>query len=364
RSSTSWPWRARTSTRWKRSSWRFTPTRPCPKPWPRRRSIRSVAWWTCEGSPRDRSRRPGVRHRIRGRDYRGRARHRADAGAPREPFEHAGERRRSVPGGDARRPRRRRDLRLASQSLAGQPVAARRYRRPVGRGGAARGLPGLADRPSARHPGARRVGRRELRARGRGQCLVRAGKPGRRVEGWRVTQRRVQVIEAGRIPYGEALDWQRAVAQARIDGRLAEDLLLLLEHPPVVTLGRTARAAHLLHAEGVDVLEVERGGDVTFHGPGQLVGYPILDLRGYRQDLHWYLRTLEDALIAALAELGVPAERKTGYTGVWTGAGGGREIARSGGHVKPRVRWHGFAWSLTTGRAQLQRTGPWGIRGG
>jgi len=89
-----------------------------------------------------------------------------------------------------------------------------------------------------------------------------------------VTQRRVQVIEAGRIPYGEALDWQRALAQARIDGRLAEDLLLLLEHPPVVTLGRTARAAHLLHAEGVDVLEVERGGDVTFHGPGQLRSSP------------------------------------------------------------------------------------------
>src|SRR5205807_1347530 len=220
----------------------------------------------------------------RGRDYRGRARHRADAGAPREPFEHAGERRRSGPGGDARRPRRRRDLRLASQSLAGQPVAARRYRRPVGRGGAARGLPGLADRPSARHPGARRVVRRELRARGRGQCLVRAGKPGRRLEGWRLT-----------------------------------------------------------------------------HRPGQLVGYPILDLRGYRHDLHWYLRTLEDALIAALAELGVPAERNAGYTGVWTR--GGRKIASIGIHVKQWVTWHGFALNVTTDLGEFERIVPCGIEG-
>ena len=80
--------------------------------------------------------------------------------------------------------------------------------------------------------------------------------------------RRVRVIEAGRIPYHQALDWQRGLAQARIDGRLEEDLLLLLEHPPVVTLGRTAQGSHVLRPEGVDVVEVERGGDVTFHGPG------------------------------------------------------------------------------------------------
>ena len=176
-----------------------------------------------------------------------------------------------------------------------------------------------------------------------------------------MTGRRVRVIETGRIPYREALEWQRALAQARIDGRLGEDLLLLLEHPPVVTLGRTARAAHLLHPEGVDVLEVERGGDVTFHGPGQLVGYPILDLRGYRQDLHWYLRTLEDALIAALAELGVPAERNAGYTGVWTR--GGRKIASIGIHVKQWVTWHGFALNVTTDLGEFERIVPCGIEG-
>src|SRR5207248_5996835 len=150
-----------------------------------------------------------------------------------------------------------------------------------------------------------------------------------------------------------------------IDGRLEEDLLLLLEHPPVVTLGRTAPGggAHVLRPEGVDVVEVERGGDVTFHGPGQLVGYPILDLRGppYRQDLHWYLRTLEEALIAALAELGMPAERRAGYTGVWTG--GGRKIASIGVHVKQWVTWHGFALNVTTDLSEFERIVPCGISG-
>jgi len=173
-----------------------------------------------------------------------------------------------------------------------------------------------------------------------------------------VSRRRVQVVEAGRVPYDRALAWQRTLAAARIDGRLEEDLLLLLEHPPVVTLGRTAQEAHVLRRDGVEVVAVERGGDVTFHGPGQLVGYPILDLRGYRQDLHWYLRTLEHALIVALAELGIPAERNAGYTGVWTR---GRKIASIGVHVKQWVTWHGFALNVTTDLAQFDRIIPCGI---
>ncbi len=177
-----------------------------------------------------------------------------------------------------------------------------------------------------------------------------------------MSRRRVQVVGAGRVRYDRALDWQRTIAQARIDGRLEEDLLLLLEHPPVVTLGRTAREAHVLRSDGLDVVEVERGGDVTFHGPGQLVGYPIFDLRRppYRQDLHWYLRTLEDALIVALAELGIPAERNAGYTGVWTR---GRKIASIGVHVKQWVTWHGFALNVTTDLAQFERIVPCGIPG-
>lgn len=175
-----------------------------------------------------------------------------------------------------------------------------------------------------------------------------------------MTERVLEVVEAGLVPYGEALAWQRRLAQERIAGTLAHDVLLLLEHPPVVTLGRNSRDAHLLHAEGIDVVAVERGGDVTFHGPGQLVGYPILDLTHYRPDLHWYLRTLEQALIEALGNLGLPAERNPGLTGVWTR---GRKIASIGIHVKQWVTWHGFALNVTTDLTHFDRIVPCGIAG-
>jgi lipoyl(octanoyl) transferase len=175
-----------------------------------------------------------------------------------------------------------------------------------------------------------------------------------------VSDRTVEVVHAGVVPYAAALAWQRSLAQARLAGHLMHDVLLLLEHPPVVTLGRTARAAHVLRPDGVDVFEIERGGDVTFHGPGQLVGYPILDLTGHKPDLHWYLRTLERALIAALAELGIPAGRNPGATGVWTD---NRKIASIGVHVKQWVTWHGFALNVTTDLSQFGRIVPCGIPG-
>ena len=170
----------------------------------------------------------------------------------------------------------------------------------------------------------------------------------------------LEVIRPGTVPYGEALEWQRQLAEDRIAGRLPHDLLVLLEHPPVVTLGRNSHAAHLLQPHGIDVFEVERGGDVTFHGPGQLVGYPILDLKAYTQDLHWYLRTLEQALIDALRLLDIPAERNPGFTGVWTR---GRKIASIGVHVKQWVTWHGFALNVTTDLSHFDRIVPCGIQG-
>ena len=177
-----------------------------------------------------------------------------------------------------------------------------------------------------------------------------------------MTRRSIEVIRAGVVPYAEALAWQRALAQARLEGRLPQDVLLLLEHPPVLTLGRTARETHLLRSEGIDVFAVERGGDVTYHGPGQLVGYPILDLAGYRKDLHWYLRTLEQALIDALAELGVAGARNPGHTGVWVRREEGvRKIASLGVHVKQWVTWHGFALNVTTDLAQFDRIVACGI---
>jgi lipoyl(octanoyl) transferase len=175
-----------------------------------------------------------------------------------------------------------------------------------------------------------------------------------------VTGRVLEVVRAGVVPYAEALEWQRSLAQARIDGRQANDLLLLLEHPAVVTLGRNSDAGHLLSRDGIEVFEIERGGDVTFHGPGQLVGYPIIDLTGHKRDLHWYLRTLEQALIDALAGLGIAAERNPGYTGVWTN---GRKIASIGIHVKQWVTWHGFALNVTTDLSQFGRIVPCGIPG-
>ena len=170
--------------------------------------------------------------------------------------------------------------------------------------------------------------------------------------------------QLGTVPYVEGLELQRDLARRRITGEIDEDLLLLLEHPPVVTLGRTAKEAHIvssperLRARGVEVHEVERGGDVTFHGPGQLVGYPILDLKRHRQDLHWYLRQVEEALIVALGAVGIDAERHSGYTGVWTK---GRKIASIGVHARDWVTWHGFALNVTTDLSYFELIVPCGI---
>lgn len=173
------------------------------------------------------------------------------------------------------------------------------------------------------------------------------------------------IVGLGRMGYAEALDIQRGLARGRIDGTVHRDLLLLVEHPPVVTLGRATRSAHLttpvaaLEARGVSVHEIERGGDVTFHGPGQLVGYPIFDLDEHRRDLHWFLRQIEAALIATLAGFGIPAERREGLTGVWTR---GRKIASIGIHVKQWVTWHGFALNVTTDLSYFELIVPCGIQ--
>ena len=159
------------------------------------------------------------------------------------------------------------------------------------------------------------------------------------------------VVRLGRMGYEECLELQREVARQRISGAIRNDVLLLVEHPPVVTLGRSSKQKNLvstpayLASRGVELFEVERGGDVTFHGPGQLVGYPIFDLKRHRQDLHWYLRSVEEALIRTLSGYGIPGERSTGYTGVWTR---GRKIASIGVHARDWVTWHGFALNVTT----------------
>ena len=171
------------------------------------------------------------------------------------------------------------------------------------------------------------------------------------------------VRDLGVVPYGDALELQRRLAEDRIAGRIP-DTLLLLEHPPVITLGRGTKQTSLpidvlaLQRRGIETFEIERGGDVTYHGPGQLVGYPIIDLQQHKPDLHWYLRQLEAMLIDTLASLGIAAERNTGFTGVWTG---GRKIASIGIHVRQWVTWHGFALNVTTDLSPFSLIVPCGI---
>ncbi len=178
------------------------------------------------------------------------------------------------------------------------------------------------------------------------------------------SSRRLLVATLGVVPYSDALELQRACARARIDGRIDQDVLILLEHPPVVTTGRGTRAQNLLldagalASRGIELFDVERGGDVTFHGPGQLVGYPIVDLRRHKEDLHWYLRQVEQVLIDALTPFGVHAARNPGKTGVWTN---GRKIASIGVHAKQWVTSHGFALNVTTDLSYFDVMVPCGI---
>ncbi len=179
-----------------------------------------------------------------------------------------------------------------------------------------------------------------------------------------MTRLPLEIIDLGRRRYGEVLELQRELCRRRVAGEITADLLLLVEHEPVITLGRGTRPSSLilppaeLEARGLEVFEVERGGDVTYHGPGQLVGYPILDLNALRPDLHWYLREVEALLIDALAELEVRAERRMGLTGVWTRD---RKIASIGIHVKQWVTIHGFALNVINNLDKFGLIVPCGI---
>ena len=167
----------------------------------------------------------------------------------------------------------------------------------------------------------------------------------------------------GRVSYAEAWDLQRALWEGRTDARTSDDYLLLLEHPPVYTLGRNADDTNLLASErelasiGAEVFHVDRGGDITFHGPGQLVGYPILRLADPMQIVP-YVRKLEEVLIAALGDWGIGAWAEAGYTGVWTEAG---KVAAIGVRVARQVTMHGFALNLHTDMEFFTRMNPCGI---
>ncbi|MFQ5523085.1 MAG: lipoyl synthase [Acidimicrobiia bacterium] len=167
----------------------------------------------------------------------------------------------------------------------------------------------------------------------------------------------------GRLPYEEAWDLQRAIHEGKVVGRTSDDYLLLVEHPPVFTIGRNGDGANLVAGEaaaraaGAEVYHVDRGGDITFHGPGQLVGYPILRLDDPRQIVP-YVRRIEEALIRTLADFEVEAWREDGYTGVWTAQG---KAAAIGVRVSRRVTMHGFALNLDPDLGFFQMMNPCGI---
>jgi lipoyl(octanoyl) transferase len=170
----------------------------------------------------------------------------------------------------------------------------------------------------------------------------------------------LRVWHGGLVEYDRAVAWQEALVAERLAG--APDTLLLLEHPPVYTLGRGADPRHLNDAAGgtVPVVRAHRGGEVTYHGPGQLVGYPILGLKPLRPDVRWYLRTLEEALVGALATVGVRAARRDGLTGVWVGE---RKIASIGVALRRWVSWHGFALNVGPDLGGFDAITPCGIAG-
>jgi lipoyl(octanoyl) transferase len=177
--------------------------------------------------------------------------------------------------------------------------------------------------------------------------------------------RSLEVRQLGRIGYAEALELQRGLVDDRKAGRIG-DLLLLVEHPPVLTLGvrRGGGRAHILAhpdtlaARGIEVFETGRGGDVTYHGPGQVVGYPILDLKPDRQDVHRYMRDLEETLIRAVGDLGIRATRLSGLTGIWAN---GDKLAAIGVRISRWITSHGFALNVSTNLDDFKLIVPCGI---
>jgi lipoyl(octanoyl) transferase len=179
----------------------------------------------------------------------------------------------------------------------------------------------------------------------------------------------IDVRRLGRVAYTAGLELQQQLVDERRTGAIG-DTLLLLEHPPVITTGARARGARtnvvasadVLAREGIEIFDTGRGGDVTYHGPGQLVGYPIFDLRPDRQDVHRYVRDLEEALIVAIARFGITGTRVPGLSGVWVGERDREEkIAAIGVRISRWITSHGFALNVNTDLRHFQLIVPCGI---
>ena len=156
-----------------------------------------------------------------------------------------------------------------------------------------------------------------------------------------VEYQQIVIKDLGSENYESVLSLQKKLQKKRITGEI-EDTLILVEHEPVYTLGKNANSHHLLQSrnKSINVYNIERGGDITYHGPGQLVGYPILDLRNYKKNVSWYMRTLEELIIMVLKEFDIKANRIKGLTGVWVG---NKKIAAQGVRISRWVTMHGFS---------------------
>lgn len=183
----------------------------------------------------------------------------------------------------------------------------------------------------------------------------------------RISALRCELRDLGGVPYAEAFEMQRRLVEQRKRGEIP-DQLLIVEHPPVVTMGRNGNGDNLLASPellaraGIEFHRTDRGGDVTFHGPGQIVGYPIFDLREWKRDVVAYVRAIEEVLIGALSEFGIPGSRLAGATGVWVSAPGGvAKIAAIGIHVSRWVASHGFALNVDADLSYFRYIVPCGL---
>jgi len=179
----------------------------------------------------------------------------------------------------------------------------------------------------------------------------------------------LEVVDLGMIAFAAAWELQKRVVAARKAGAIG-DVLLFCEHPHVITLGRSGNRANLLASEnvlrqkGIEYFETTRGGDITYHGPGQIVGYPILNLGAIRRDVVWYVRMLEEAMIRATAEFAVAAQREAEKTGIWVAREGRSEkLAAIGVHISRWVTSHGFAYNVATDLRYFDLMVPCGIAG-
>ena len=174
-----------------------------------------------------------------------------------------------------------------------------------------------------------------------------------------IAMRKIDILDLGVRSYKKVWDLQKELVKKRQNGQI-NDTLILVEHEPVYTLGKNSDENHILQhtPRNVKTYQIERGGDVTFHGPGQLVGYPILDLHNYKKSISWYMRGLEQLIIYTLAEFMVTAERKVGLTGVWVGD---EKIAALGVRVTRWITMHGFALNVTPDLTYYSGIIPCGI---